>query len=476
MDWVRLRRYLYQCDEKLTLGQVQSVLEYIAEIFPGDHDLQVSILQTSPRILKKSVKTFLRPTVDFLKNLYGPDLFREAIRRNTGLLLMQGVGFNAGFSDTTSSYLQDQMGLSAATVEALQRKEPKLFQRPLSQIVSVVSFLEEVLEHGKHNSAKIRKLVAKIIVRHPTLLHLSVDNKLRPQLEFVTQYCRMEPTDVAAAITSVSGAAFILTLSIEDNLKPTLQYLAQIVSADAGDLKRCLVKSPDLLGLSVANLQGKVEYLDRIDPPIQSENGRRVASQGLAARIMIRAPTVYSLSLTDNIVPKVDFLAGVWGTSAPSPEKDRSESDVHKDLSMLSLLLGQTPTLLTLSLEGNIQPTLTFYNRTGYIHLDGNWKLQPGKNAARTIRGRELCVSLFKRLLPRWHFVSSKRRNGSSPAPTPLIPLDILVAATDKAFCEVYEVPEDEYEAFKIDAVPQLKFSSQFNTWLKTGRPIELDG
>jgi hypothetical protein len=64
-----------------------------------------------------------------------------------------------------------------------------------------------------------------------------------------------------------------------------------------------------------------------------------------------------------------------------------------------------------------------------------------------------------------------RRRHGGGSI---IIPLHILVSASDTAFCETMDIDETSYQEFKKDAVPRLKFSSQFDTWLKTGRPIEV--
>ena len=57
---------------------------------------------------------------------------------------------------------------------------------------------------------------------------------------------------------------------------------------------------------------------------------------------------------------------------------------------------------------------------------------------------------------------------------TNLPSLHILAVASDKKYCEYLKVETKEYTAFKVDTIPRLKFSSQFDTWLKTGIPIDV--
>ena len=54
-------------------------------------------------------------------------------------------------------------------------------------------------------------------------------------------------------------------------------------------------------------------------------------------------------------------------------------------------------------------------------------------------------------------------------------PLHVIAGATDEMFCRRMKYDYETYRNFKKEAVPRLKFSSQFDTWLKTGRPIDLD-
>jgi hypothetical protein len=164
--------------------------------------------------------------------------------------------------------------------------------------------------------------------------------------------------------------------------------------------------------------------------------------------------------LNDNIKPKVQFLASFW------------------EGANLSMLLKEYPNVLTLSLDGNIQPTVSFYNQTGYVSLDSEGRLNNyssvGANSASPttttlIRGRHIATSLYNRLLPRWHFCLSQNLTEHE-----MPPLHILTMATDTAFCEHHGFLQHEFEAFKVEAIPKLKFSSQFGMWLKTGRPIDV--
>ena len=46
-------------------------------VLAGDKELVCSVIQRHPRILRKSVKSFLKPTAEFLVDLYGTELLCE---------------------------------------------------------------------------------------------------------------------------------------------------------------------------------------------------------------------------------------------------------------------------------------------------------------------------------------------------------------------------------------------------------------
>jgi hypothetical protein len=175
-------------------------------------------------------------------------------------------------------------------------------------------------------------------------------------------------------------------------------------------------------------------------------------------------------------------------------DNDGSIDSQSSEDSLVSLL-GEYPSILTLSLEGNIQPTINFYNRTGYIELDADWNRerdQIGKTMSRgkvsVVRGRYIAASLFNRLLPRWHYcrsVASKSVGDDADGEgnddidndndsSPVIPLHVLVSATDLLFCDQMSIDHADFINYKTESIPRLKFSSQFDTWLKTGRPIDV--
>ena len=340
-----------------------------------------------------------------------------------------------------------------------------------------MEFLQDIFKRGDFDSQETRRMLTKIITTHPTLLNLNVTANLQPRMAFLMQTCHLNERDVAILVKTSSGN--VLGLAVEANLRPKIEFLTQLFQREYPKdvevvLKKCILGHAQLLALSLQNIQTKVDYFDAID-------------RTLACRIAIRAPAVYSLSLKQNIIPTVEFLAKAWGVTSPMVEWHGdvlvpvlANPHVRNDTnSSLASLLMEYPSILTMSIEGNLQPTLIFFNRTGYTYLDENYTLR-NDTTARPIRGRYIGASLFNRLLPRWHHLISKdwplehQPETGRPDPSSLPPLHLLVGATDQAFCEQLGYDYHEYVTFKDESVPRLKFSSQFDTWLKTGRPIDV--
>lgn len=476
--WSKTRNYIYHASDRLTLAQVQEVLDFLDTILPRDKPLVRSIIQTSPRILRKNAKSSLQPTANFLLELWGPDLFRTAISRNPNLLLSSGLGHGGPPNDEIETYLKTKLGMKKGDLEKLKRSGPFVFALSPDKMKSVLNFLQAILEKGTFSSSLIPSILLKVVKSNPNLLSLSVSTNLQPRVNFLVSRCGLNATDMASLIKS--RGTFVLGLSMEANLQPTIDYLSSFIKNEQ-DLKKCILKHPQLLGLSLTNLRAKVAYFDAID---SQEVAVVPNAPSLASRVAVRSPAVYSLSLNENIAPKVNFLARVWGTPAPTiayNEKDElvftptksTHQDDGKQQGSLGHLLQEYPSILTLSLEGNIQPTINFYNRTEYTVLEDSWNLVRGKGSVGVIRGRYIATSLFNRLLPRWHYVLArgfKGQDGSVPPP----PLHLLAGCTDQSFCDTFGFEIDEFTSFKSDSIPRLKFSSQFDTWIKTGRPIDV--
>ena len=189
--WTKTRNYLYHTHATLSITQIKHVLHFLEDSF-GDHTIR-QILQHSPRILRKNPTSNLRPTAEFLRSLYGNDMFQQAILRNPSLLLTSGIGYERE-SQELETYLHQEWSMSKTSITALKQSAPFLLSLRLVQVKSVCSYLSTLLQQGGIDPKTIMK---KIITAHPHLVNLSVEQNLRPRIDFLVQYCHLTDKDVA---------------------------------------------------------------------------------------------------------------------------------------------------------------------------------------------------------------------------------------------------------------------------------------
>lgn len=143
---------------------------------------------------------------------------------------------------------------------------------------------------------------------------------------------------------------------------------------------------------------------------------------------------------------------------------------------------------------------MAFYNMSGYIDLDEdglplNDSTSGEMSTFTKIQGRYIAASLYNRLLPRWHYlqvhasgnqtivdtslsipVIQQELTETNNHRTKLPPLHLLAGSSDDVFCKQMNICYSDYLSFKKAKGPQLKFNSQFEIWLRTGRPIAIEG
>lgn len=321
VDWQRTKMYVYRA-KNLSVSSVTQVLDFLDSFLSAQ--VVLALLKHSPRVLNKPVQSYLKPTAEFLMELWGPELFEHAMERRPQLLLTSGVGYNQQNTllvegrkqQNVEEVLTETIDLPVKELQQLKREDPSVFGLRAEKVKEVLEYLNKILEP----TAKGKPILRKMVVGYPSVLHLSVETNLEPRVKFLTEKLQLTPQELAKIIQT--GA--ILGLSIDANLRPTLKYLQEDLLLGE-NLKKCILSHPQLLALSLANIQGKSQFFRSIGP-------------SLAPRIARRCPAIFSLNLDTNIAPTLDFLSRVWGC--------------RWDDAAMEAWLAEYPNVLTLSIEG----------------------------------------------------------------------------------------------------------------------------
>ena len=373
-------------DDTLTLQQqVITVLDFLDERLDLPSHVSKKILQDSPRILRKPVSSFLVPTSDFLLELWGRDLFLQAVERNPALLLSSGVGYTTNRkkkkkndninensdsdsdNDNDSFYsrsnddmdidiekvgkakeslevveeiLSKYTGLSSSAAKRIKISSPFVFGLAPSQLHSVLGYLESILSNQKEVDTtttttatmtmtvideellpKSKKILGKIIMARPNLLNLSVEKNLKPRMEFLTTACDLNVVQLAKVVQTSNGS--VLSLSVEQNLKPTMDFMWHEIFYDHEGNKN----GQKILLKKCISSHPQILGLSLTNLKSKVEYFNSIGPS-LAVRIAAKCPAIYSLNLEQNIIPTIDFLANIWGmttnetTQQPSSTKE----------------------------------------------------------------------------------------------------------------------------------------------------------
>lgn len=477
----------------LNVDQCALVLDFLTNNF--SIETVGTILLSYPRILRRNPQSQLSPTILFLSEIYtGKNgSVEDAIRKNPSLLLVRGVGHHNidNGSEKLELILKDELGMSIKKLENLKRMKPQTFEYSPDNFREVCFFIASIIENG-HTKAEnfdrtscrqplnlcepTLKILRKVLSSDPCLFSCNVQTNLSPTIVYLRDKFGISSAAISSLIKICPG---ILGLSIEKNLSPKLRFFQEEMGLQSlSELSRCTSRHPQILALSLSNLQEKVYFFNNID---RLSNVDLNEKRSLAYRISIQHPTIFSLSLSLNIIPKIVCLSNMWGLYFPKYFEDRNWTfdSNHQDETgtfSISQLMSEYPAILTSSLEDNILPTINFFNSTGYIQLDNDGRsmfsvndISPsGKRSV--VRGRVLASSLYNTLLPRWQFLKEKEkfREGVSKLP----PLYILATSSDDKFCDYFNLSRDELSSFKEEMIPELKFCAQFAQWMKTGKQI----
>ncbi|GMI04867.1 hypothetical protein TrVE_jg13381 [Triparma verrucosa] len=293
----------------------------------------------------------LLPTVDYLKNLYGLKEMVKAVEMNPSLLLTRGLG---DVKCRPLSPLLRARGFTEKEIENIHSKYPQILGLTnSSQCEYVISYLRSIVGVADGGA----KAVCKVVTRHPWILGLKTSNLELTHI-FLTEDLGLGEKTMRVIVTRFLP---IYGLSLNGNVRESVEKIRAALGLEAGEFRKVMERHPGIVLLKEENFNEKVEYFE--------------AAMGLGAakKIVLNCPSVFSLSLSKTLIPRVEYLKSVW------------PDDIE-----FSKRVNEYPALMSLSVENNVRPTLDWFYKNGYEVDD--------------IRGRYLAASLYKRIVPRWLF------------------------------------------------------------------------
>ena len=230
------------------------------------------------------------------------------------------------------------LGFKEKDLEKLMlQSEEQLFSKPVSKIISRVEYLKSelglegtslvkivskdpqiLLQRNRHSIPRCRYLthlgldtqeLASVLSKQPSILHLSVQNSLKPRVEFLKDL----------GISHENVAKLILrhpqTLQYSfDGIKEHVNFLAKDCKMNDEEVAKTISRLNTFFSLSLEdNLRPKYEYL--------------IDELGGTKQTAISFPAYWSLALDTRIKPRHRFMEEYNAAPDPFPMKLLAEKD-----------------------------------------------------------------------------------------------------------------------------------------------------
>ena len=209
----------------------------------------------------------------------------------------------------------------------LVQSEDQLFSKPVSKIISRVEYLKSelglegtslvkivskdpqiLLQRNRHSIPRCRYLthlgldtqaLASVLSKQPSILHLSVQNSLKPRVNYFRHELGIASEDLAKVITRNPA---VLTFSVADQIAPRVEFLKNL-GISHENIAKLILRHPQTLQYSFDGIKEHVDFLAK-DCNMNDEE---------VAKTISRLNTFFSLSLEDNLRPKYEYLIDELG-------------------------------------------------------------------------------------------------------------------------------------------------------------------
>jgi hypothetical protein len=240
-------------------------------------------------------------------------------------------------------FLSDMVGLNIKQLRKMIVMRPKLLSYTLSNVQATTTYFRRELGLSSNE-------YASLLQSYPSVLMHSIDNRLRPTVDFLQNDCGGGKDNWSAWKRVVYCYPNIFSHSLEKTLLPKVKFLCnrgdeKSLGLKRSELSQLVAKFPPILWLSEDNLQSKLDFLNES----LDLNGSELKT------IIVSYPQVLGLSLQNNLQPKVDFFLD--GSAKSTGDHHFSNCGLSKN--QLKEFVLYQPALLAYSLENRLRPRIS---------------------------------------------------------------------------------------------------------------------
>ncbi len=333
----RHERYYEYCFLPARATNIIDIISPLSDEFYSKVDLR------HPRVAQQIF--FVRPTEEWLQqylSLSESQLQQMYARWPNGINCIRRLG-RQRLHTWLKFFLSDMVGLNVKQLRTMIVMRPKLLSYTLSNVQATTTYFRRELGLSSNE-------YASLLQSYPSVLMHSINNRLRPTVDFLQNDCGGGKDNWSSWKRVVYSYPNIFSHSLEKTLLPKVKFLCnredeKSLGLKRSELSQLVAKFPPILWLSEDNLQSKLDFLcESLDL-----KGSELKT------IIVSYPQILGLSLDNNLQPKVDFFLD---------GSDKSTGDHHFSYRGLSknqlkeFVLYQ-PALLAYSLENRLRPRIS---------------------------------------------------------------------------------------------------------------------
>jgi hypothetical protein len=239
----------------------------------SDDDIR-QLIEKQPSLLNLSAEDNLKPTLHFLAEQLGlqqqspstsdQDILRQIVLECPSVLTISIPNLQSKFQ-----FFQKKVGFSVQETRKMILKEPKLLTSSVATLMERWQFLHKELQFPKD---KLRELFLK---ENSRVFMKNLDGDLRPKIIFFfIMTLQMTKDEVLKLLLKYPP---VMDISLENRLRPILQYLVQLEFSNY-EVSRMMLKSPRFVTSALLTIKHVVGYL-RFELGLEASDVRRILYQ-----------------------------------------------------------------------------------------------------------------------------------------------------------------------------------------------------